>query len=193
MFSGIIEATAPVLERTESTLRVERPVSFSDLMIGSSIAVSGVCLSVVAFDAISMTFCVVAETWEKSKLRFLMEGDFVNLERSVLADERLDGHIVQGHVEAVGCVEGSIDSGELHVVVPKELNKFFIQKGSVAIDGVSLTVASIAEDGITIALIPHTLAETTLHSLQEGDPVNIETDVVGRYLYAFTHEEVPTH
>ena len=187
MFSGIIEATARVIRKTSSTLTVARPEAFDDLIPGASIAVSGVCLTVVAFDAESMTFNVVDETWERSKLRSLREGDPVNLERSVLADNRLDGHIVQGHVEAVGSAKLKTENGKLSIEVPESLIKFFVHKGSVAIDGVSLTVAKIDGDTITVALVPLTLQQTTLGCLEEGDPVNIETDVVGRYLYAFTH------
>lgn len=170
-------------------LVVERPSKFDPLLIGASIAVSGVCLSVTAYDDASMSFDVVAETWERSRLGSLAVGDIVNLERSVLADQRLDGHVVQGHAEGVGeCV--SLEDGMLTVRIEDNLNKFFVQKGSVALDGVSLTIASLTGDTITVALVPHTMDNTTLGSLKPGDPLNIETDIVGRYLYAFTHEKV---
>lgn len=188
MFSGIIEATAEILHKGEDQLTLQRPPSFDDLIIGASIAVSGVCLSVVEFDNSSMKFDVVSETWDKSILGDLSVGDLVNLERSVLADSRLDGHVVQGHTEGVGEVL-SMKNDVLSIRVPKELNKFFVQKGSIAINGVSLTLASVEGEKIAVALVPHTRDNTTLGSLKEGDKVNIETDIIGRYVYAFSHEE----
>tara|TARA_Y100000310_G_scaffold171442_2_gene171627 strand:- start:2296 stop:2880 length:585 start_codon:yes stop_codon:yes gene_type:complete len=189
VFTGIIEATASIIQKTDKQLVIERPAVFTDLLIGSSIAVSGVCLSVISFDDTSMTFDVMNETWDKSKLGLLQKGDLVNLERACLADTRLDGHVVQGHCEGVGRVQQKMKNGELTIKVPDELNKFFIQKGSIAIDGVSLTISSIEDNQIGVALVPHTLDNTTLGSLNSGDSLNIETDVVGRYLYAFSHEE----
>lgn len=194
VFTGIIETTAPVLNNEGTKLILGRPSMYDHLLIGASIAVSGVCLSIVHFDDDTMTFDVVRETREKSKIGSLTKGDIVNLERSVLADQRLDGHLVQGHVEGVGEVReiGDRESGGVLLVidVPSELNTFFVQKGSVAIDGVSLTIAKRTSEHMTIALVPHTLEKTTLGLLQEGDKVNLETDIVGRYLYAFTHEAV---
>jgi riboflavin synthase len=188
VFTGIIEATAPVLSKTDSQLLVARPELFADITIGASIAVSGVCLSVISFDEDSMTFDVVEETWKKSKLGSLQEGDLINLERACLADSRLDGHVVQGHCEGVGeCI--SFADNVLTVSVPEELNKFFVQKGSIALDGVSLTIADTQKNLVSVALVPHTLEHTTLGSIASGNPINIETDIVGRYLYAFTHEE----
>jgi len=190
VFTGIIEATAPILIKSDTQLSIQRPEVFNDLIIGSSIAVSGVCLSIVSFDDVSMTFDVVEETWKKSKLGSLRTGDMVNLERACLADSRLDGHVVQGHCEGVGrSGKWKVESGKLIVYIPNELNKFFVQKGSIALDGVSLTIAEVNADHITVALVPLTLEKTTLGSLAEGDPINIETDIVGRYLYTFIHEK----
>ena len=187
MFTGIIEATAPVLSKTDNQLSIARPGSFADFLVGASIAVSGVCLSVTSFDEESMTFDVVQETWKKSKLGSLKIGDIVNLERACLADSRLDGHVVQGHCEGVGIIK---EAGTTLVIeVPKELNKFFVQKGSIALDGVSLTISEIDDSTVSVALVPLTIDNTTLGSCKTGDAINIETDVVGRYLYAFTHEE----
>lgn len=339
MFSGIIEATAQIQKKTDDQLVIARPASFDVLTIGASIAVSGVCLSVVAYDDETMTFDVVAETWAKTKLGSLNIGDCVNLERSVQADQRLDGHIVQGHVEGVGkvlalspspspasgegssgqkvirrlnrfrypprsvvshakdmrtapteaeeklwnlvrsraidglyfrrqrpvgrfiidfyceqlrlgieldgsvhhsdeeqeydrCRDEELEARGVHILrfsnevalkspqmivsairnaaknipppplgggargggatltikLPQELIKFCVQKGSIALDGVSLTIASVQGNQIEVALVPHTLEHTTLGSLKNGDPVNIETDVVGRYVFAFTKD-----
>ncbi len=180
MFTGIIEATGKILEKTESTLSVERPVLFDDIMIGSSIAVAGVCLSIVRLDDTSMSFDVVQETLAKTNLGMKKVGDRLNLERALAASGRFDGHIVQGHVEATGTVQ---NAGPLLTVdIPNELRHFIIAKGSIAIDGVSLTVVSMEHTLCTIACIPHTMEKTTLGSLQPGDIVNIETDILGRYV-----------
>lgn len=184
VFTGIIEATAPVIEKSDSTLKVERPPQFDDIRIGSSICVSGVCLSVIAFDEQSMTFDVMGETWEKSKLGSLKAGDQVNLERAMKADGRFEGHVVQGHVEATGRVERGMlkEESAISIGVPQNLLKYIVPKGSITLDGVSLTVVSIDQNICTVALIPHTVENTTLGSLSEGNLVNIETDVMGRYI-----------
>ncbi len=179
MFTGIIESTAKVLENTGRQLLVERPAMFDDIKHGASISVSGVCLSIVAFDASSMSFDVIDETLAKTKLGSLKAGDLVNLERAMLAGSRLDGHIVQGHIEGVATVTSFIE-GRLSLQVPKEFLPAIAPKGSIALDGVSLTVANVQDDIITVALIPLTLASTTLGNAKEGDRVNIETDILSR-------------
>lgn len=178
MFTGIIEATAPILDQRQSGLTIEHPGIFDDVKIGSSISVSGVCLSIVKLTGDSMEFDFVPETLAKTKIGSLKKGDRVNLERAMKAGDRLDGHVVQGHVEGVGIMEN--DGGILVVQLPKDLLQFVVQKGSIAIDGVSLTVADVKGDEVTIALIPHTLKNTTLGSLKKGDRVNIETDMMVR-------------
>lgn len=179
MFTGIIEATAKVLDNTGNRLVLERPAMFDDIKLGSSIAVSGVCLSVVYFDDTSMSFDVVAETLSKTKLGTLQKNDRVNLERSMKASDRFEGHIVQGHVEGVATV---VTAGStLVIALPEHLAANVIPKGSIALDGVSLTVASLNDHHCTIAIIPHTLKLTTLADLREKDVVNIETDVLARY------------
>lgn len=186
MFTGIIETTAPVLENANNKLVLERPAIFDDIKVGSSICVSGVCLSIVAFNDQSMRFDVVDETLRKTKLGTLKTGDTVNLERSLKASDRFEGHIVQGHVEGVAMLKDlhtESGSGTLMTIeLPTDIAPFVIAKGSIAIDGVSLTVATIAETLCTVALIPHTLSITTLGHLKIGDPVNIETDILGRYV-----------
>ena len=185
MFTGIIEATADVIEKREDGLILQRPSEFDDIKIGSSICVSGVCLSIVEFDQSSMSFDVVPETFRCSKLGSLEEGDRVNLERAMKADGRFEGHVVQGHVECTTlCVSLDISSEKISnpkFQIPNGLGQYIVSKGSITIDGVSLTVASVEEDTFSIALIPHTLENTTLGSLREGDAVNIETDILVRY------------
>lgn len=187
MFTGIIEAMAEVQEQSGTQLVLSRPAEFDDLSIGASIAVSGVCLSVVAYDKATMTFDIVAETRTKTKVGHLKIGDRVNLERATKVGDRLDGHIVQGHVEGVAKVTSEKSLGDKWLVeVPSELIKFCVQKGSITIDGVSLTIASVCDNMVEVALVPHTLEHTTLGTMSTGDLVHIETDIIGRYVYAFT-------
>lgn len=189
MFTGIIEKTAPVLEKADDSITLERPSSFDDIKLGSSIAVSGICLSVISLDEKKMVFDVMSETWERTTLQYLTVGDSVNLERSLKMGDRLEGHVVQGHVEAVASVTSyklqvTGSSAELCVELPEALLSCVVEKGSIAIDGVSLTIAALDCHTMTIGLIPHTLEHTTLGSLQAGDQVNIETDVLMRSLIA---------
>jgi riboflavin synthase len=185
MFTGIIEATAEVLEHKGKKLRLRRPKIFDDLAVGSSIAVSGVCLTVTAFDSKSMTFEVIEQTRKKSKLSSLHTGDSVNLERAMRVGDRFGGHIVLGHCEGVGTVKKT--GALLTVSVPAELKKLVLRQGSIAIDGVALTVAGLLKDGAAVALIPHTRKATTLGKLKPGDKVNLETDVLGRYILESIH------
>ena len=184
MFTGIIEAVAVIKEVNKRGLIVGRPESFDDIRIGSSICVSGACLSVVGLDSDTLQFDVVEETGDRTKLGLLNVGDKVNLERAMKVSDRFEGHIVQGHVEAVGIVmsdKWKIENGKLIITVPNGLLSYITTKGSIAIDGVSLTVASIEGNEVTVALIPHTLENTTLGLLNKGGKVNIETDVLVRH------------
>lgn len=185
MFTGIIETTAPILRKTDTSLVLERPTHFKDLTVGCSISVSGVCLSVVSFDEVSMHFNVVGETWARTNLGSKKEGDRVNVERALAANGRFEGHIVQGHSEGTAEVVELTSDGQwtiLTVRLPAELLSSVVFKGSIAIDGVSLTVAALNGDLCTIALIPHTLEVTTLGGLKAGDTVNIETDILAKYV-----------
>jgi len=183
VFTGIIEAMAPVKSKTDQQLVLERPLQFDDIKIGSSICVSGACLSVIQFDDSTLTFDVVPETWAKTKLGDLKEGDQVNLERALPADGRFEGHVVQGHVEQSAEVIELSDDNVLTIRLSEGLLPFIIPKGSIAIDGVSLTVAKVDSDKCSVALIPHTREQTTLGKLKEGDHVNIETDILIRALH----------
>jgi riboflavin synthase len=179
MFTGIVEATGAIQKKGDDLLIIARPEIFDDIVIGSSISVSGVCLSVVKFNNTDMEFNVVEETWNITNLDSLKEGDTVNLERSVRADQRLDGHIVQGHVEGVAEIIKN-ENEDLIIRMPKELIKFCVQKGSIAINGVSLTIASIVGEELSVALIPHTKENTSFGILRAGDSVNIERDIASR-------------
>lgn len=185
MFTGIVETTAPVLERTTTRLTLARPAMFDDVKLGSSIAVNGVCLTVVVLNKDDMAFDVVGETWRRTNLGELLVGNTVNLERAMPANGRFEGHVVQGHVEGVAEVKEWREDGEwkqLVLEVPDALLPYITEKGSIALDGVSLTVAGFRGNEVMIALIPHTLEVTTLGGRQVGDGINVETDILAHYI-----------
>ncbi len=170
-----------------SALTIMRPTSFDDVAVGSSIAVSGVCLTVVACDDGMMTFDLAETTKKRTVLGAIKEGSTVNLERAMKANGRFEGHVVQGHVDGVARVVSVKTEGEgrsLSVRIPDDLRHLVVPRGSIALDGVSLTVAAYEGDEATVALIPHTLSMTTLGSVKEGSLLNVETDLIGRYVHA---------
>ncbi len=183
MFTGIVETSGKIIEKSDSGLTIERPAIFDDCKIGSSINVSGVCLSIIRFDDVSMSFDVVPETFSRTNLGALNVGDYVNLERALQANGRFEGHVVQGHIEGtaeVAEIRKKQTGAEIILSMHEDLIAFVIPKGSIAVDGVSLTVVTVEGGACSIALIPHTLEWTTLGDLQQGDRVNIETDILGR-------------
>ena len=189
MFTGIVEVVGTVTgvepRGDRTTLEIEAPSIASDLAVGDSVAVNGGCLTVVGRDAGRFRFEAVRETLERSSLGELRVGSRVNLERALRAGGRLDGHIVQGHVDGtgrVGRLERDGDDVRLYVDCGPEIAGFLVEKGSVAVDGVSLTVVGVGEAGFDVALIPHTLAATTLGERRPGDRVNLEADVLGKYV-----------
>ena len=186
MFTGIVEEKGTVREAGANRLAVGCRTVLADTEIGSSIAVNGVCLTVVARGTDDLAFDLSEETLDRSSLGRLTPGDPVNLERPVSLATRLGGHLVQGHVDGVGEVTGverdAAGGATLTLRIPDRLHRYVVEKGSIAVDGVSLTVADIAGEGIRIALIPHTLAMTTLGTAAPGDEVNLEVDVIARYV-----------
>lgn len=189
MFTGIVEELGRVesLERGDrgARLAVRCSVVRSGTRVGDSIAVNGVCLTAVDVRADLLGFDLAPETLERSTLARLEPGDPVNLERPLTLASRLGGHLVQGHVDAVGAVDsvaGDGDGARLRVRVPDGLARHVAEKGSVAVDGVSLTVASLEGETFEVALIPHTLTATTLGTRRPGDRVNVETDVLAKYV-----------
>ena len=186
MFTGIVEERGVVLEAAASRLVVGCATVVTDSDIGASVAVNGVCLTVVARGDGVLSFDLSQETIARSSLGGLASGDPVNLERPVTLSARLGGHLVQGHVDAVGEVAGMdrVDDGGavLTIRVPEGLLRYAVEKGSITVDGVSLTVAAIDGEGIRVALIPHTLAVTTLGTVVPGDLVNLEVDVIAKYV-----------
>ncbi|TDE26719.1 riboflavin synthase [Nonomuraea mesophila] len=189
MFTGIIEEKGEVVavERTGggALLSVRGPLVTSDARHGDSIAVNGVCLTVVTAEHDVFTVDVIRESFDRSSLGTLAEGSAVNLERSVRADQRLGGHIVQGHVDGTATLlsrEPGESWDDVRFSLPAPLARYVAEKGSIAIDGISLTVTTVDDESFGVSLIPTTLKLTTLGDRQVGDVVNIEVDVIAKYV-----------
>ena len=188
MFTGIIEAVGTVEAVTplEGGRRLRLAAPFAGtLRVDESVAVNGVCLTVVGQDAAAFEAVAVEETLAKTSLGDLVAGAEVNLERAMAMGGRLDGHIVQGHVDATGtveAVEALADSWMVRVAYPERFAPYLIPVGSVALDGISLTVARLEEDVLTVAVIPHTWHHTTVHAWRPGRRVNLEFDLIGKYV-----------
>ena len=189
MFTGLIAelGTAERLAEgsTSCQLTVRAQKILPGVKIGDSIAVNGVCLTVVHLQGNRFTVDVMPETVRRTTLRQLQPGDRVNLEKALRPTDGLDGHIVQGHVEGVGTIREIAPEGNAlvyHIETPKELLRYIVEKGSVAIDGISLTVTETDDTGFSVSLIPHTAKMTTLGYKSVGDSVNLETDILARYV-----------
>jgi riboflavin synthase len=191
MFTGIVEGTGTVVALTRSgtgdgaRLEVDAPWPPGELAVGDSVAVDGCCLTVVARTPGGFAADLVAETLRRTALGRLTKGARVNLERPLALGGRLGGHLVQGHVDGVGRVleRQRVGEGEeIRLELPEDLARYVVEKGSIAVDGVSLTVAAVGPDWFTVALVPHTLAATTLGGRGPGDPVHLEVDVVAKYV-----------
>lgn len=190
MFTGLVEAMGTVREARRdgagTTLLVSEPMVAEGLPLGASVAVNGVCLTVVECRGDSFAFQAGPETLAKSNLGELRPGDPVNLERSLRVGDRLGGHIVQGHVDGMGRVARREREGEWEVVwfsCAPELTRHMVPKGSVAVDGVSLTLVEVADDGFSVALIPHTMQATTLGQKRPPATVNLEVDLFAKYVF----------
>jgi len=192
MFTGIVEGTGTVVTLARpradggaARLQVDAPWLAGELAVGDSVAVDGCCLTVVASGPTQFAADVVAETLRRTALGRLAAGARVNLERPLALGGRLGGHLVQGHVDGVGRVLGRSSAGqgeEVRVELPADLARYVVEKGSIAVDGVSLTVAGVGQRWFAVALVPHTLATTTLGERAPGDPVHLEVDVVAKYV-----------
>ena len=190
MFTGIVERTIRIASVSDGTgfVRLNLAAEWSDVRLGESVAVNGVCLTVSEITPPMIGFDVIPETLSKTNLGLLKAGEMVNVERSLRAGDRIDGHFVQGHVDATAkLLEQHAGEKEWRLVVhpPGELMKFVVPKGSVTLDGVSLTVANIAKDRFEVALIPTTLNLTTLASRQVGWPFNFEADVLSKTIVSW--------
>lgn len=179
MFTGIVEELGSVASLNGSRVRLNATTVLADVSLGASIAVNGCCLTVVAWGEDWWEADVSDETFRRTSLGALSPGDPVNLERPVRLEDRLGGHLVQGHVDAVGHVVAPVP--DLRVQMPEGLLRYVVEKGSITVDGVSLTVVDVLDDGFTVAVIPHTAEVTTLGVRAPGDPVNLEVDVMAKY------------
>ena len=193
MFTGIIEERGVVREVGPNRLSVGCRTVASDSAPGASIAVNGACLTVVERSSDHLAFDLSEETIRRTSFSRLRAGDPVNLERALTLSTRLGGHLVQGHVDGVGevvAVEPAEDGGaRLTIRVPAALDRYLVEKGSIGVDGVSLTIAERDGTTFSVALIPHTLAVTTLGAAEAGDPVNLEVDVIAKYVQAWVSGE----
>jgi riboflavin synthase len=193
MFTGLVEVLGSVLEVVPTgagrDLVIAAPFA-SELALGDSVAVNGACLTVVGRDAMTCRFQAGPETLRRTNLGELRPGDRVNLERSLRVGDRLGGHFVQGHVDAVGRIDRRVSDGEWETVwfaCPRELTMQMVSKGSIAVDGVSLTLVDVEPERFSVALIPHTMANTTLGFKRAGDAVNLETDLLAKYVAKSLH------
>jgi riboflavin synthase len=191
MFTGLVQTTGTIASIGEGGLSVRAEL---DLVPGDSVAVNGVCLTAAAVGGGGFDADVMPETLRRSSLGGLSEGDGVNLELPLRAGDRLGGHVVQGHVDGLGTVESVSDEGLARVVriaASPELLRYVVEKGSIAVDGVSLTVAEVDGDGFSVSLIPETLERTTLGSFAAGRSVNLEVDVLAKYVEKLVTRSVP--
>jgi riboflavin synthase len=187
MFTGLVEATGTLLERKIEAggERFKLSHAFADLDLGESISISGACLTVVAFDESSFEVQLSPETLKLTTLGSKTPGSSLNYERALRADTRLGGHLVTGHVDGMGQLAKKTPMGEMNrldIEVPLSLRKYTAKKGSLTVDGVSLTVNEVGPKGVELLIIPHTEAVTTLGQLHEGDSVNLEVDLIARYV-----------
>jgi riboflavin synthase len=194
MFTGIVRELGSVASFDGSRLVVTAPETAAGAAVGDSVAVAGVCLTVVEAVDGRLAFDVVPETLSRTALGDIETGDNVNLEPSLRVGDQLGGHVVQGHVDAVGRVRSVAPEGDSHRVwidAPETVVRYCIEKGSIAVDGVSLTVAAFDDDGFEVALIPHTLTVTTLGRLEPGAEVNLEADVLGKVVERLVEARLP--
>jgi riboflavin synthase len=189
MFTGIVEEMGRIvaINRTERrvSLNIKVATIYSDIKVGDSISINGTCLTIAYINGDILSFDVIEETLSRTNLGELKINDSVNIERSLRADSRIGGHFVSGHIDYQGRIlevlKGSEGAG-LKISLPDEFSKFVVEKGSIAVDGVSLTIAGITRNSFTVYLIPHTLKNTTLGNMKKGSSVNIEVDFLAKYL-----------
>ena len=192
MFTGIIEGLGRIVRfdkktsnRSEAKMQIKLGKLAKGLKVGDSVAINGVCLTAIDISKEIAEFEMIGETIKKTSLGSLKSGDKVNIERSLKVGERLEGHFVLGHVDGIGTIlkiEKQSNQIKIWITVPKELSKYIIKKGSVTVDGISLTVVDTLKNHFSVSIIPHTLKVTNLNYKKMGDKVNIETDILGKYI-----------
>ena len=197
MFSGIIETAGTITTIDHTTegvrLTLTAGVPLAEIALGESICINGVCLTVTVISDTALSFDVSAESLRRTTLGDLQPGNLVNLERSLRLNDRLSGHLVFGHVDGVGRIAAIQPEGDSFLYtfeVPAELGRYLVEKGSIAVDGISLTVFHCQPTAFTCAIIPHTYQVTTLHAKKLGDRINIENDMQGKYIEKFVSEAV---
>ncbi|GBD23700.1 Riboflavin synthase [bacterium HR29] len=191
MFTGIIEEVGTVVEAGQGFLRIRAPRILEDARLGDSIAVNGVDLTVAEIAGDTFFANLMPETYRRSNLGDLRPGDPVNLERSLRPNDRLSGHIVRGVVEGVGTIDSLLPEGDALIVrirAPKELLRYMVVKGPVAVDGISLTIIAKDEEAFAVSLVQYTQQHTTLASRKPGERVNLETDILARYVEQFVQD-----
>ncbi|MBO4548374.1 MAG: riboflavin synthase [Abditibacteriota bacterium] len=185
MFTGLIEASGAVLSVTPGPVyRLQIGAALSGVKTGDSVAVNGVCLTLTGYGGGALSFDAVRETVSRTTLAFLKKGERVNLETALTLSKPLGGHFVSGHVDGlavISAVRVRGDSKEMDFTCPRSLLRYIAPKGSVALDGISLTVARVTDGGFSVAVIPHTLSSTTLEDKRPGDRMNLETDILAKY------------
>lgn len=192
MFTGIIEGTGVVKKiaknpksRSAVNLTIDLGKHAKNLKIGQSVSINGVCLTVTKISKNNCNFEMIDETTKKTDLGNLRQGQIVNIERSLKVGDRMEGHFVLGHVDGMGVItkiEKKPKEVKVWVEIPKHLSKHIVKKGSVAVDGISLTVVDVIKNRFSVCLIPHTMEITNFHAKKIGDKVNIETDILGKYI-----------
>ncbi len=185
MFTGIVEEVGVVAKISENGMTVRASKVTDDLKLGDSIAVNGACLTAVGFTGSEFSVDLSPETMRRTALGDLSEGSLVNLERALLVSDRMGGHIVQGHVDGTGRVISTKPEGDsviFRIRVPKRLSRYIVEKGFVAVDGISLTVVKRGASSFTLAVIPYTSNNTNLAALSVGDRVNLEADILAKYV-----------
>jgi riboflavin synthase len=198
MFTGLVEEVGTIASLATSgdnhRISIQAPNTARELKEGNSVAVSGVCLTALDIRPEGFSADLAKETWTRTSFSRVNVGAQVNLELPLRVDGRMGGHIVQGHVDGTGRFAGlepiaNANDFWLHIDVPEDLEKYLVFKGSIAVEGISLTVAKLEGLRLTIAIIPHTIKLTNLQSLRPGDPVNLETDIVAKYLEKWTRRD----
>jgi riboflavin synthase len=197
MFSGIIETTGKITAIDQTTdgakLTLTSNIPAAEVSLGESICINGACMTVTAVSETELSFDVSVESLRRTNLGDLQPGSLVNLERSLRLNDRLSGHIVSGHVDGVGRIQSVQPEGDSFLYtfeIPRELSRYLVEKGSVAVDGISLTVFRCQSTSFTCAIIPHTYQVTTFHAKNPGDKVNIECDMQGKYIEKFVSDAV---
>lgn len=198
MFTGLVEEVGTIKDilvaGENHRITIHAPATAKELKEGNSVAVSGVCLTALNITPETFSADLAKETWTRTSLSRITPGAHVNLELPLKVDGRMGGHIVQGHVDGTGKLIGlepiaGANDFWMHIEVPADLEKYLVFKGSIAVEGISLTVAALESLRLTIAIIPHTIKMTNLDSLKPGDPVNLETDIVAKYLEKWTQRD----